>query len=215
MPAAVPFLCGVSIDKPHVGLVHERCGLQGMPRLLLRDSSRREFSQLIVNQRQQLLGRPGIAGFNGGQDMSHVGHEPEHTARGSGSQPAGGRYEPLSIVVENRADAATLREQGVAAIAEQVQVECLVGLLLAVAVDNDGDRLGHGTGRESQSDGASYYRLTRGWEQLISIPAADACHQPPESFGKTDAPIDIGMTTTTSLTITVLVAKSVVTESLA
>src|SRR5262245_31508418 len=47
-----------------------------------------------------------------------------------------------SIVVQDRADAAALGEQRVTAIAKQVQVKRLVGLLLAVALDFDGDRLG-------------------------------------------------------------------------
>jgi len=46
-----------------------------------------------------------------------------------------------SIVVQDGADAAILGEQRIAAVAEQVQVERLVGLLLAVAVDDNRDRL--------------------------------------------------------------------------
>jgi hypothetical protein len=38
---------------------------------------------------------------------------------------------PISIVIQNRADAALLRKQRVAAVAEQVQIERLAGLLLA------------------------------------------------------------------------------------
>src|SRR5438552_4133136 len=58
-----------------------------------------------------------------------------------------------SIVVQDRAEAATLREQRVAAVAEQVQVEGLVGLLLAVALDFDRDRLGRLAGGEGQRAG--------------------------------------------------------------
>src|SRR5580765_2885595 len=46
-----------------------------------------------------------------------------------------------SIVVEDRAEAAVPGEQRIAAEPEQIQVERLVGLLLAVAVDHDGDGL--------------------------------------------------------------------------
>src|SRR5438445_10363554 len=46
-----------------------------------------------------------------------------------------------SVVVEDRAEAAILGEQRIAAVAEQVQVERLVGLLLVVAVDDNRDRL--------------------------------------------------------------------------
>src|SRR3990170_993074 len=41
------------------------------------------------------------------------------------------------IVVQNRAEAAVLGEQRIAAVAEEVQVERLVGLLLTVAFDFD------------------------------------------------------------------------------
>src|SRR5438034_4033740 len=43
----------------------------------------------------------------------------------------------LSIVIQDRADAATLAEQRIAAVAEQIDEEGFVGLLLAVAVDDD------------------------------------------------------------------------------
>jgi hypothetical protein len=46
-----------------------------------------------------------------------------------------------SIVIQDRADATILAEQRIAAVAEQVQVERLVGLLLVVALDFDRDRL--------------------------------------------------------------------------
>ena len=58
-----------------------------------------------------------------------------------------------SIVVEDRADAAVLGEQRVAAVAEQVQVERLVGLLLAVALDLDRDGLRRLAGGEGQRAG--------------------------------------------------------------
>src|SRR5262245_26182262 len=58
-----------------------------------------------------------------------------------------------SVVVEDRAGATILGEQRVAAAAEQVQVEVLVGLLFAVAVDGDRDRLRRLTGEEGQRAG--------------------------------------------------------------
>jgi hypothetical protein len=45
------------------------------------------------------------------------------------------------FVVQDRAEAAVLGEQRIATVAEEVQVERLVGLLLAVALDFDGDGL--------------------------------------------------------------------------
>ena len=44
-----------------------------------------------------------------------------------------------SIVVQDRADAAALGEQRIAAVVEQVGVEGLAGLLLGVAFSSDGD----------------------------------------------------------------------------
>src|SRR5947209_3261763 len=55
-----------------------------------------------------------------------------------------------SIVVQDRADAAVLGEQRIATVAEQVQVERLVRLLLAVALDHDGDGLRGLAGGEGQ-----------------------------------------------------------------
>ena len=57
------------------------------------------------------------------------------------------------IIVQDRGDAAVLGEQQIAAVAEQIQVEVLVGLLLAVAVDLDGDRLRRLAGGEGQCAG--------------------------------------------------------------
>ena len=62
--------------------------------------------------------------------------------------PADGHRNPraagkcsASIIIQNRAGAAALGEQRIVAVAEQVEVERLVGLLLVIAVDHDGDRL--------------------------------------------------------------------------
>src|SRR5437773_5032004 len=55
-----------------------------------------------------------------------------------------------SIVVQDRAEAATLGEQRVAAVTEQVQVERLLRFLLRVAVYHDGDSLGGLAGGEGQ-----------------------------------------------------------------
>src|SRR5262245_30279864 len=46
-----------------------------------------------------------------------------------------------SVVGQDRADAAALGEERIAAVAEQVEVEVLVGLLLAVPLHLDRDRL--------------------------------------------------------------------------
>jgi len=62
-----------------------------------------------------------------------------------------------SIVVEDRADATILGEQRIAAVAEQVQVERFIGLLLAVAFDFDGDGLRRLAGVEGQRAGLLWY----------------------------------------------------------
>src|SRR5688572_31720046 len=54
----------------------------------------------------------------------------------------------------DRADAAVLGEQRVVAEPEQVEVECLVGLLLSVALDFDSDGLRHLAGREGRRAGS-------------------------------------------------------------
>ena len=51
-----------------------------MIRRLLSHLRRREFTQFLVDQRQQFLGRLGIAGFDGLQDAGNVGHKDKDTA---------------------------------------------------------------------------------------------------------------------------------------
>src|SRR5262249_10140380 len=58
-----------------------------------------------------------------------------------------------SVVVQDRAEGAVLGEQRVAAEPEQVEVERLVGLLLAVTLDFDRDGLGRLAGGERQRAG--------------------------------------------------------------
>jgi len=58
-----------------------------------------------------------------------------------------------SVVVQDRVEAAALREQGITAQAKQVEVERLVGLLLAVALDDDRDGLRRLAGGEGQRAG--------------------------------------------------------------
>src|SRR3954469_8330898 len=58
-----------------------------------------------------------------------------------------------SIVVQDRSDAAVLGEQRVAAVAGQGEVQRLVGLLLTVAVDDDGDSLRRLAGLEGDGPG--------------------------------------------------------------
>src|SRR5438309_658421 len=61
-----------------------------------------------------------------------------------------------SIVVQDRADATIPGEQRIGAVAEEVEVERLVGLLLAVPVDGDRDRLRRLAGGEGQRAGLTH-----------------------------------------------------------
>src|SRR2546425_1154833 len=62
-------------------------------------------------------------------------------ARTPRAAQAASSFGAWSIVVQDRAEAAVLGEQRIAAVADEVEVECLVGLSLAVALDFDGNRL--------------------------------------------------------------------------
>ena len=47
---------------------------QRLPRLLLSQLLRRQLAQLLVDQRQELLGGVGIASLDGGQDAGNLAH---------------------------------------------------------------------------------------------------------------------------------------------
>ena len=68
MAAAVPVLGLVRIHQPQIRLVDQGRRLQRLPRLLLGQLRRRQLPQFVVDQRQQLLGRRRIAGFDLRQD---------------------------------------------------------------------------------------------------------------------------------------------------
>ena len=65
-------------DQPQVGLVDQGGGLERLAGLLLRQPLRGEPAQLVVDQRQQLLGGLGVAPLDGGEDAGHVGHRRGH-----------------------------------------------------------------------------------------------------------------------------------------
>jgi hypothetical protein len=54
--------------QPQIRLVYQRRRLERLPRLLLRELLPREPAQLVIDQRQQLLGGLRIALLNGRQD---------------------------------------------------------------------------------------------------------------------------------------------------
>jgi len=84
MPSAIPVLGGLATSETQERLVNQRRGLQRLPRLLLGKSRCRQFAQLLINQRQLLLGSAGIALFDLGEDFRDVSHEHQNTAKGVG-----------------------------------------------------------------------------------------------------------------------------------
>src|SRR5262245_54111566 len=97
----------------------------------------------------------------GGADRSRLRtHLLRCVGHGESTPPAEGRRNPRAVcglatlvVVQDRAGATVLGEQRVAAVAEQVEVEVLVRLLLAVAIDLDRDGLRRLAWREGQRAG--------------------------------------------------------------
>jgi hypothetical protein len=51
VPAPVPVARLDAADQPEIGLVNQGGGLERLARLLLRQARRREFPQLVVDQR--------------------------------------------------------------------------------------------------------------------------------------------------------------------
>jgi hypothetical protein len=58
----------VHLHQPQVGFMHERRGLQSLSWPFLSQLLGRQPAQLVVNQRQQLLGSVWVALLNGGHD---------------------------------------------------------------------------------------------------------------------------------------------------
>ena len=61
-------------DQPQIRLMHQRRRLQRLPRLLLGQLRGRQLPQLVIDQRQQLLGGLRIALLDLRQDAGHIGH---------------------------------------------------------------------------------------------------------------------------------------------
>ena len=61
-------------DQPQVGLVHQGGRLQGLAGLLLRQPLGGKPAQLIVNQRQELIGRFWVALFDGREYVGDIAH---------------------------------------------------------------------------------------------------------------------------------------------
>ena len=74
MTAALPAGNGLALDKPQIRFVHERRGLQGLSRLLVNEFGGGQFSQLVVNERQKLIGGFWIALIDRGQKLCYFAH---------------------------------------------------------------------------------------------------------------------------------------------
>src|SRR4051812_2516390 len=73
MPAAVPpRIAGA--DEPEIRLVNQRGRLERAVSPLAIHALRRELAQLVIHQRQEFTGGPGIAGVDRFEDSRDVGH---------------------------------------------------------------------------------------------------------------------------------------------
>ncbi len=74
MAAAIPVLGLLDINQPEVRLVDQGRRLERLAGLLLGQLLRRQLAQLLVDQRQKLLGGVWIASLDGEQDASNLVH---------------------------------------------------------------------------------------------------------------------------------------------
>ena len=65
VPAAVPMLHAVDVNEPKVGLMNQRGGFERLAGLLLGQLLRGQLAELVVDQRQELLGRLRVALLDG------------------------------------------------------------------------------------------------------------------------------------------------------
>src|SRR5690606_16181701 len=74
VPSVVPVLRILRTHQPQIGLMDQSSRLQCLPGLLLGNPGGGELAKLVVNQRQQLLRRGGIARVDLQQDTRNVVH---------------------------------------------------------------------------------------------------------------------------------------------
>src|SRR5262249_57433271 len=75
VPRAVPALLSTrgrlpAPSEPHIRLMNQRRRLERLPRLLLSEFMSRQPAQLVIDQRQELLGGRGVALLDGRQDAA-------------------------------------------------------------------------------------------------------------------------------------------------
>src|SRR5262249_14620305 len=74
VPAAIPLLLLVRGDQPDVSLVHQGRGLQRLPGAFLTELLCGEFSQLVVDERQERVRGARIALLDGREDLRDLVH---------------------------------------------------------------------------------------------------------------------------------------------
>jgi hypothetical protein len=77
----VPFLRIVLCNQSQIRLMHEGCGLQRLPRLLVSQPGSRHLPQFVVHERQKLLRGLRLALLNLRQDAGNVAHGYEDSQR--------------------------------------------------------------------------------------------------------------------------------------
>src|SRR5262249_31672095 len=78
--AAVPGLTRGVADQPEVGFVNQRGSVERLAGLLLGEPLCGQLAQLVVDERQQLLGGLEVALLDGGQDSGDVAHADQSTS---------------------------------------------------------------------------------------------------------------------------------------
>jgi hypothetical protein len=71
-------------DQPQVRFVHQGGGLERLPGLLADHLLGRQPTQLVVDERQQLLGGVRVALLDRGQDVGDLGHRQYREGEGLG-----------------------------------------------------------------------------------------------------------------------------------
>jgi hypothetical protein len=70
----VPMRAGLTADQPQVSLMDQRGSLERLARFLAGQPVCGELSQLVVDERQELLRGLGVALLDGAQDAGDVAH---------------------------------------------------------------------------------------------------------------------------------------------
>src|SRR5262249_40257671 len=88
--AAVPWLGLIHVHEPDVGLMDQGRGLECLAGLFLGELLGRQLAQLVIDQRQKLLGGVRIALLDGRQDAGDIAHARKYSGQGS-AHPCGAK----------------------------------------------------------------------------------------------------------------------------